>query len=248
MKMKTNIKLTITTIVMIIITSINVFADSRYEAGMQKGIGMLENANTPDAAIEAANYFERIAEANSSEWLPLYYAAYASLKSGYLNENMTAKDDWYQKGLAFTERAEKIKQNESEILAMEGLRSPDARPSETKLLSAFSLASSRVIAGASRRRAYSASRSSFQRLVSKITARAVFSRCGAAASDSVKPPGRDRMTLSADNSALMSSANGCTARSVHRCEPGWIMWETYCAVRTKCLRSGITCCATASSR
>ena len=52
--------------------------------------------------------------------------------------------------------------------------------------------------------------------------------CGAAASDSVRPPGRARITLSADSSALRSSANGCTAMpwalaSARRSTKSWLL-------------------------
>lgn len=96
------------------------FAGTTYETAMQKGIDMLANANTAQAAIDVTNYFERVAEANKNEWLPLYYAAYSSLSAGYQQEKSAMKDEWYQKGLAFIERAKAIKKNESELLAMEG--------------------------------------------------------------------------------------------------------------------------------
>src|SRR6185295_18012119 len=96
------------------------FAASGYETAMQKGIDMLAQANTSQAAIDVTNYFERVAEANKNEWLPLYYAAYSSLSAGYQQEKSAMKDEWYQKGLAFIERAKAIKKNESELLAMEG--------------------------------------------------------------------------------------------------------------------------------
>lgn len=92
---------------------------SDYEKGMQKGLEMLSNAKTVEATIDVTNYFERIAEANKSEWLPLYYAAYASLNVGFQQEKTKMKDEWYQKGIAFIQRARAIKKDESELLAME---------------------------------------------------------------------------------------------------------------------------------
>lgn len=96
------------------------FAGTGYEAAMQKGIDMLGQANSSQAAIDVTNYFERVAEANKNEWLPLYYAAYSSLSAGFQQEKSAMKDEWYQKGLTFIERAKAIKKNESELLAMEG--------------------------------------------------------------------------------------------------------------------------------
>lgn len=91
-----------------------------FENGMQKGKEMFNNAKTIQELVDVTNYYERIAEANKSEWLPLYYAAYASLSAGFQIEKTDSKDEWYQKGLAFLERAKEIKKDESEILALEG--------------------------------------------------------------------------------------------------------------------------------
>ena len=91
-----------------------------YEAGMLKGIEMLTNAKNLQETIDAGNYFERIAEANKSEWLPLYYAAYASLNVGFQQTKVELKDEWYQKGLSYINKAKDIKENESEILSLEG--------------------------------------------------------------------------------------------------------------------------------
>jgi hypothetical protein len=64
------------------------FADgTKFTAAMEKGLGQLKTAETPDQFQLAANYFERIAAAETTEWLPLYYAAYANLYSG-----LTGKD------------------------------------------------------------------------------------------------------------------------------------------------------------
>lgn len=90
-----------------------------YEKGMQKGLEMLSNAKTLQATVEVTNYFERIAQAYQSEWLPLYYAAYSSLSAGYQQEKTAMKDEWYQKGIGFIERARTIHKDESELIALE---------------------------------------------------------------------------------------------------------------------------------
>lgn len=89
-----------------------------YPKIMQQGLEMLNKANNIQQAIDAANYFERVAGANKTEWLPLYYAAYACLKAGYQQEKSDDKDAWYEKGIAYTEQAIQLKDNESELLAM----------------------------------------------------------------------------------------------------------------------------------
>ena len=107
-----------TTILCFVASSIMLASD--YEQGMLKGKEMFNNAKTAEEAVNVTNYFERIAEANKEEWLPLYYAAYASLSVGHQQEKSKMKDEWYEKGLVFIERAKKIKNGESELIAMEG--------------------------------------------------------------------------------------------------------------------------------
>lgn len=91
-----------------------------FEKGMQKGKEMFSHAQTLQETVDVANYFERIAEANKTEWLPLYYAAYSSLSAGFQQEKTDTKDEWFLKGLALIERAKEIKKNESELFALEG--------------------------------------------------------------------------------------------------------------------------------
>ena len=93
---------------------------SDYEKGMLKGKEMLINAKTAEESANVTSYFERIATAYKNEWLPLYYAAYASLGTGFKQEKTKDKDEWYEKGLEFIDRAKAIKKDESELMAMEG--------------------------------------------------------------------------------------------------------------------------------
>lgn len=95
------------------------YASGGYEEGMKKGIDMVDKASDLQSAMDAANYFERITQ-TSKEWLPLYYAAYASLKAGFYDKEPAKKDEWYQKGISLIENAKKIKSQDSELLAMEG--------------------------------------------------------------------------------------------------------------------------------
>jgi tetratricopeptide (TPR) repeat protein len=90
-----------------------------YESDVKKGIEMMQQSETSNASIEATNYFERLSEIHKQEWIPLYYAAYSSLKAGFLSETSDAKDQLYKKGLTYLERAKTIRPNDSEILTLE---------------------------------------------------------------------------------------------------------------------------------
>jgi len=60
------------------------FAQSeKYIKAMEAKIAMLDSNNSADAWKELANSFERIAEAEKTQWLPYYYASYAIVMIGY---------------------------------------------------------------------------------------------------------------------------------------------------------------------
>lgn len=107
-------------IILISLLGFSCLAAADFEKGMQKGKEIFNDAKTFQEIVDVTNYYERIAEANKSEWLPLYYAAYASLSAGFQQEKPDSKDEWFQKGLGFIERAKEIKKDESEIFALEG--------------------------------------------------------------------------------------------------------------------------------
>lgn len=61
-----------------------VFAQNdKFNAAMKTAVTTLNVAQSPDDFIAAANTFTRIGAAESKEWLPGYYAAYAYLIAGF---------------------------------------------------------------------------------------------------------------------------------------------------------------------
>ncbi len=69
----------------LIATAISGFAVSEgYEAAMKGLLTKLNSANSIEAVDAASNGFVRIAEAEKTEWLPYYYAAYGNLLKVYM--------------------------------------------------------------------------------------------------------------------------------------------------------------------
>jgi len=108
-------------LITLLIAGINIsaIAASDFEKGMLKGIEMLTASATAETTTEVTNYFVRLSEVNKGEWLPLYYAAYSSLKSGFQQEQSAKKDEFYKQGLEYIRRANAIKPENSEIITME---------------------------------------------------------------------------------------------------------------------------------
>jgi hypothetical protein len=61
------------------------FAQSeKYLKAMEAKVIAVDTTRTPAALVELANTFERIADAEKTQWLPYYYAALAQINSGYM--------------------------------------------------------------------------------------------------------------------------------------------------------------------
>lgn len=54
----------------------------KYVSTMEAKVAMLDSATTADVLKEMANTFERIGNAEKTQWLPFYYAAYCNVMAG----------------------------------------------------------------------------------------------------------------------------------------------------------------------
>lgn len=95
-------------------------ADPKFVLAIEKGLQLLSTSKSPDQFLLAANHFERIAGAETKEWLPFYYAAYSNINAGIFAKDNVSKDELYDKAISQLKMAEKISANNSEIIAMEG--------------------------------------------------------------------------------------------------------------------------------
>lgn len=70
--------------VLSLLFSVAVTAQSTFENAMTQKLLKLETAQTPEALTALSNDFSRIADKEKTEWLPYYYAAYATIEKGRL--------------------------------------------------------------------------------------------------------------------------------------------------------------------
>ncbi len=65
--------------------SVAAFSQSeRYTKAMESNISKLDSTSTVEGWVELANSFQRIADAEKTQWLPYYYAAYSNVLNGYM--------------------------------------------------------------------------------------------------------------------------------------------------------------------
>ncbi len=102
-------------------TQINVLANGgKYMEAMNKNIEAVYKAQTTEELQHAVNAFDRIANAEKTKWEPWYYCAFGYVMMANLEKENSRKDSYLDLASTSVEKAKAIKENESEIMAMEG--------------------------------------------------------------------------------------------------------------------------------
>ncbi|UAB80475.1 hypothetical protein INR76_10145 [Marixanthomonas sp. SCSIO 43207] len=97
-----------------LITSIG-FSQSKYEVGMQKAFDLWQE----DKVWEAANMFERIAQAEQEKWLPPYYVAQINVIKSFGEKDKTKISAQLEKAQDFINLAKTNSNENPEILVLE---------------------------------------------------------------------------------------------------------------------------------
>jgi hypothetical protein len=95
----------------------------KYVKAMEDKLALMDSAKTPDSWKDVANGFERIAEAEKTQWLPYYYAAYATAMAGRFSmpmdgsfgDNSAISDPYADKAEKLISKAEEMSKENSEI-------------------------------------------------------------------------------------------------------------------------------------
>jgi hypothetical protein len=95
----------------------------KYTAAMKAKVEVLDSIRTSADWLDAANTFERIAEAEKTQWLPYYYAAFGQIMHGYTLAQGVAPDAAKTDPLAdkaeqLLAKAEAISKDNSEIFIL----------------------------------------------------------------------------------------------------------------------------------
>lgn len=91
-------------------------AQTNYDKGMQKAFQLWQTNPT-----EASNLFERIAAAESDNWLPLYYAAQINIFNSFAEKDKEKLSSQLKKAQDLINDATAISKNNPEILVLQAL-------------------------------------------------------------------------------------------------------------------------------
>ncbi len=97
--------------------------NDKYVAAMQKNLALFDSAKTAEDYTKLANTFERIGDAEKTQWLPYYYAGLALTTSGWIPA-VTDKDANAARVISFSAKAESIATSDAdkaEILTLRNM-------------------------------------------------------------------------------------------------------------------------------
>ncbi|MBK8808185.1 MAG: hypothetical protein IPO21_16785 [Bacteroidales bacterium] len=96
------------------------FGQSQFEVAMLQNIDSLYQSKNTEALQKTINAFERIAQADTTRWEPLYYATYGYCQMSLREQNNDKKDALCDKGEIFLNKALAKFPNESELYVLKG--------------------------------------------------------------------------------------------------------------------------------
>ena len=100
-----------------VITATIVKSQSQYESGMVQAFELWQTGKNN----EALALFERIAQAEKDNWVPLYHAANVAISSTWDEKDITKKNAMLEKAKSIIAEAHKRDENNSEITTLEGM-------------------------------------------------------------------------------------------------------------------------------
>lgn len=94
----------------------------KYIGAMQKNLESIGAAfKNPASLLALANNFERIADAEKTQWLPYYYAAFCQVNYGFMEQDKAKTDMLANKATELIEKANVLNPNNSEISCIKSM-------------------------------------------------------------------------------------------------------------------------------
>jgi hypothetical protein len=105
------------------ITSVSMAQSAQYEGAMTKQVAILDDpaSFTPQKLQELANTFERIGDAEKTQWLPYYYAGYCNVMIAFMEKDQSKVDAIADKAEADINKADALSPKNDEVLCIKSL-------------------------------------------------------------------------------------------------------------------------------
>ncbi len=96
-------------------------ATNGYVRAMQQQVDGIDTLHTTAEWVARAQAFERIAQAEPQEWLPLYYAAFCYTQAFNFEDDEKRQKHYCEQAEHFIARAEALQPNHSEIILLKSI-------------------------------------------------------------------------------------------------------------------------------
>lgn len=107
----------------VLLLSTATFAQSeKFVKAMQTNLALLDSAKTTEEFNALSATFERIGEAEKTQWLPYYYAALTTIWKGFADSKLN-KDDVANKAEAMIAKAETLEPKNAELHILKNMTS-----------------------------------------------------------------------------------------------------------------------------
>ncbi|KFC24241.1 tetratricopeptide repeat protein [Chryseobacterium sp. FH1] len=106
--------------------SFTAFAQTVYEKAMTEKVAKVEEQKSPEEFTALANDFDRIGTKEKAQWLPYYYAAFATIQKGrsLMRSGKTAElDPVAEQAENYIEKAEALSPNNAELFILKKMTS-----------------------------------------------------------------------------------------------------------------------------
>ena len=108
----------------LLVTILSFAQNEKYLGAMKMNLGAIDSAFAKGSAEElaaiAAN-FERIGDAEKTQWLPYYYSAYCHVMTAFMKNDPAANDGYADKADLALAKADVIEKNNSEISLLKAM-------------------------------------------------------------------------------------------------------------------------------
>jgi hypothetical protein len=106
---------------LLIITTAGFAQSDRYNQSMKNALEQFSSAGTPDAMLAVSQTFERIGDAEKTQWLPYYYASLTYVLHAFMKNTPETNDTYATKAEELINKAEALEKKNSEIACVKSL-------------------------------------------------------------------------------------------------------------------------------
>ena len=105
----------------LLVTATTFAQSERYTKAMTSNLQQFDSANTPEKMLSLSAAFERIADAEKTQWLPYYYAALCESFYAFMKNDPPSFDTYADKTESLLNKADELEKNNSEISCLKSM-------------------------------------------------------------------------------------------------------------------------------